>query len=257
MEAFEAYIAFRFRDGVLQPIKRPHMPDFHSLLHIDYQKEVLLQNTLQFVKGMPANDVLLWGARGTGKSSLVKSVLGLLASEGLRLVQVYKMEIPHLSDLYELFRNRREKFILFFDDLFFDPKDEMLRVLKSLMEGDLEERPDNVLVYATSNRRHLVSETEEEEKFPEEGYQERISLVERFGIRLGFFPFGKEQYLSIVKSMVSKRNIKIEGQRLEDLALEWALSRGFSGRSASQFVKDLEGRLSLGFTFHKPYIFRD
>lgn len=240
-------IAYRFKDGELLPIKHPHLPDFESLLHIQRQKEVLERNTLQFVKGMPANDALLWGDRGTGKSSLVKSMLTLFAKDGLRLIQVYKMDILHLSDLYSLLRERKEKFILFFDDLSFEPGDENIRILKSLMDGDIEERPQNVLVYATSNRRHLTQERSEEEKFPEESYWERVSLVERFGIRLGFFAFGKEQYLSIVKHMALQRSLKIEEEELQKLALDWALQNGFSGRSANNFIKDLEGRLRLKF----------
>lgn len=242
---FEEYIAFRFKDGQLQPIKHPHIPDFESLLHIDHQKEVLRRNTLQLVRGLPANDALLWGDRGTGKSSLVKSMLGLFAKEGLRLVQIYKMDLWHLSDLYDLFREREEKFILFFDDLSFEPGDESIRVLKSLMDGDIEERPANVAIYATSNRRHLMPERNGEERFPEESYWERVSLVERFGIRLGFFAFGKEQYLSIVRHMVAQRGLRIGEEELERLALQWSMSNGYSGRSASQFVKNLEGVLKL------------
>ncbi|MDW8066385.1 MAG: DUF815 domain-containing protein, partial [Aquificaceae bacterium] len=190
---FESYVAFRFKEGRLQPVKHPHIPDFDSLLHIDYQKETLKRNTLQLIKGLPANDVLLWGERGTGKSSLVKSMLGLFAKEGLRIVQVYKMDIMHLSELYDALREREEKFILFFDDLSFEPEDENVRVLKSMMDGDVEERPQNLVIYATSNRRHLMPEVQRDEKFPEESHRERASLVERFGIRLGFFAFGKEQ----------------------------------------------------------------
>lgn len=241
------YIAYRFKDGQLLPVRHPHVPDFDSLLHIDRQKEILRRNTLQFVKGLPANDALLWGDRGTGKSSLIKSMLGLFAGEGLRLVQVYKMDILHLSDLYGLLRERKERFILFFDDLSFEPGDENIKILKSLMDGDVEERPENVLVYATSNRRHLMPERTEEDKFPEESYSEKVSLVERFGIRLGFFAFGKEQYLSIVRNLVSQRALELEEEEIHSLALDWALQNGFSGRSAFYFVKDLEGRLRLRY----------
>ena len=239
------HLAYRFKEGELIPIKYPHIPNFSDLLHIERQKETLRRNTLQFVKGLPANDVLLWGDRGTGKSSLVKSMLGLFAKDGLRLVQVYKMDISHLSKLYDLLRERQEKFILFFDDLSFEAGDEEVRILKSLMDGDVEERPSNVLVYATSNRRHLMPEREEQEKFPEESYWERVSLVERFGIRLGFFAFGKEQYLDIVRHLAFQRGLSIKEDELQRLALDWALHNGFSGRSAYHFVKDLEGWLGL------------
>jgi hypothetical protein len=238
-------LAYRFRNGTLQAIKYPHIPDFHDLLHIERQKELIYRNTLQFVKGLPANDVLLWGDRGTGKSSLVKSMLGLFGGQGLRLIQVYAMEVLHISDLYELLREREEKFILFFDDLSFEAHEERARVLKSLMDGDIEERPPNVLIYATSNRRQLMPVKEEEEKFPEESYIERVSLVERFGIRLGFFSFGKREYLSIVKHLAEKRGLELPQEELERLALDWALHGGFSGRSAQQFIKDLEGRIRL------------
>lgn len=242
---FESYVAFRFKEGRLQPVKHPHIPDFDSLLHIDYQKETLKRNTLQLIKGLPANDVLLWGERGTGKSSLVKSMLGLFAKEGLRIVQVYKMDIMHLSELYDALREREEKFILFFDDLSFEPEDENVRVLKSMMDGDVEERPQNLVIYATSNRRHLMPEVQRDEKFPEESHRERASLVERFGIRLGFFTFGREQYLSIVESLALRRGLNIDKKELENLALQWAINNGFSGRSAFQFIKDLEGMLKL------------
>lgn len=249
MSLFEKFLALRFKNGELLPIEHPHIPSYHDLLGIERQKETLRLNTLQFVKGYPANDVLLWGDRGTGKSSLVKSMLGLFSEEGLRLVQVFKMDIEHLSELYRLLRKSPFKFILFFDDISFEPKDELVRLLKSLMDGDLEERPSNILIYATSNRRHLMPERLEEEKFPEESYIERVSLVERFGIRLGFFAFGKEQFLNIVRHYAQKRGLKIDGDKLERLALDWSMSNGFSGRSAYQFVKDLEGKLKLGLEF--------
>ncbi len=245
----ERFLAFRFKKGELLPIEHPHMPDYQDLLGIERQKEVLRINTLQFVKGYPANDVLLWGDRGTGKSSLVKSMLGLFAKEGLRLVQVFKMDIEHLSELYSLLRESPLRFVLFFDDISFEPGDELAKLLKSIMDGDLEERPPNILIYATSNRRHLAHEVLQEEKFPEESYIERVSLVERFGIRLGFFAFGKEQYLQIVRHYAKKRSLSIDQQKLERLALEWSLANGFSGRSAYQFVKDLEGKLRLGIEF--------
>jgi predicted AAA+ superfamily ATPase len=150
---FEEFLAFRFKDGKLQPIAHPHLPSFESLLFIERQKEELKRNTLQFVKGYPANDALLWRDRGTGKSSLVKSMLTLFGNEGLRLIQVYKAQVEDLSQLYELLRDSKKRFILFFDDLSFEPEEDQYRLLKSMLDGDLEERPENVLVYATSNRR--------------------------------------------------------------------------------------------------------
>ncbi|AAC06633.1 hypothetical protein aq_336 [Aquifex aeolicus VF5] len=142
---FKEHLAFRLKINKLEPVKHPHIPDINSLLGVEKQKEVLLRNTAQFVKGLPANDVLLWGARGTGKSSLVKALLGVFGKEGLRIVQVTKHEIPELADLYEVLRDKEEKFILFFDDLTFEPHEDAFRLLKSIMEGDVEERPQNVL----------------------------------------------------------------------------------------------------------------
>ncbi len=241
-EFFKEHLAFRFRGNSLEGIRHPHIPNPDSLLNIDKQKEVLFKNTEQLVNGLPANDVLLWGSRGTGKSSLVKSTLSLFADKGLRIVQVYKYDIFNISKLYELLRSRELYFILFFDDLSFEPHDESFKVLKSLLEGDVEERPKNVLVYATSNRRNLMPNLEQEEKFPEESQQERVSLVERFGIRLGFFPFSKKDYLSIIKSLFGDEY----GPEVEEEALRWATERGsFSGRVANQFYRDYVGRLGL------------
>ena len=243
-------MAFRFKEGKLQPISHVHIPSFESLLFIDRQKEEVRRNTLQFVKGYPANDVLLWGERGTGKSSLVKSMLGLFGKEGLRIVQIYKAQLEHISDLYQVLRDSKKRFILFFDDLSFEPEEDEYRLLKSLLDGDLEERPENVLVYATSNRRHIVADRERQGKFPEEDYREVISLVERFGLRLGFYAFEKSHYLEIVKHYTKERNLNLPEQEIESRALLWAMERGsFSGRTAYQFVKDLEGRLRLNQTY--------
>ncbi len=245
-EFFREHLAFRLRGNRIEPVRHPSIPDPDQLIHVERQKEILFRNTEQFVRCLPANDVLLWGERGTGKSSLVKSLLRVFGGEGLRIVQVYKWEIPSLTDLYEVLRDRRERFIIFFDDLSFEPSEESFKLLKSMLEGDIEERPENVLVYATSNRRHLIPDVGREEKFPSESEQERVSLIDRFGIRLGFFAFDKERYLDIVRSYVSRRNLSISEDRLVSEALRWATERGsFSGRTAYQFVKDLEGRLSL------------
>ncbi|GAB6065184.1 ATP-binding protein [Aquifex pyrophilus] len=243
-EFFDKYYAFRIK-GRLEPVRYPHIPQLDKFVGIERQKSILLRNTEQFVKGFPANDVLLWGARGTGKSSLVKALLGIFASEGLRLIQITKSEIPEIAHLYELLRGRKKRFILFFDDLSFEPEEESFKLLKSLMEGDIEERPPNVLVYATSNRRNLIPEKGEEEKFPEESLQERISLVERFGIRLQFPPMDKRLYLKAVSLYLRDYNISLN-EEIERSALMWATERGsFSGRVAYQFVKDYVGRLRL------------
>ncbi len=247
MESLSKYVAFRFRGGELEPVKNPSIPDPDDLLGIDRQKEILFRNTRQFVLGYPANDVLLWGDRGTGKSSLVKSLLKVFKDEGLKIVQIYKWEIPSLSDLYSVLRSSPYRFILFFDDLSFEPSEEAFKLLKSLLDGDIEERPENTLVYVTSNRRNIIAQREYEDKFPQDSYQEAISLAERFGIRLSFHSFNKEMYLKIVKHYIKKRKLDIDEKFVEEEALRWATERGsFSGRVAFQFVKDLEGRYRLG-----------
>jgi predicted AAA+ superfamily ATPase len=243
---FDSFFAFRFKDGKLQPIEKAHIPNFEELLYIDRQKEALRKNTLKLVKGFPAHDVLLWGDRGTGKSSLVKSMLGLYGKEGLRLIQIYQMDIIHLSELYKMIRDAQKKFIIFFDDLSFEEGDPQVNILKSLLDGDVEERPANTVVYVTSNRRNLLHQIERAEKFPEEDRIQTLSLVERFGIRLGFFSMGKQEYLDIVKSYAVRRNLNIQEELLFRMALDWAKERyGFSGRSAYQFIRYLEGELML------------
>jgi predicted AAA+ superfamily ATPase len=243
---FDSFFAFRFKDGKLQPIEKAHIPNFEELLYIDRQKEALRKNTLKLVKGLPAQDVLLWGDRGTGKSSLVKSMLGLYGKEGLRLIQIYQMDIIHLSELYKMIRDAQKKFIIFFDDLSFEEGDPQVNILKSLLDGDVEERPANAVVYVTSNRRNLLHQIERAEKFPEEDRIQTLSLVERFGIRLGFFSMGKQEYLDIVKSYAVRRNLNIQEELLFRMALDWAEERyGFSGRSAYQFIRYLEGELML------------
>ncbi len=243
---FRRYAAFRFRRSEIEPVPYPSVPDPEDILGVDSQKEILFRNTAQFVRGLPANDVLLWGDRGTGKSSLVRSLLKPFAEEGLRIVQLHKWEIPSLSDLYRVLRGKPQRFILFLDDLSFEPEEEAFRLLKSLLDGDIEERPPNVLVYATSNRRYIVSGREEGGKFPADSFHERVSLIERFGIRLAFYSFDKDTYLRIVEHYAEKRELRISKEELREEALRWATERGnFSGRTAYQFVKDLEGRLSL------------
>ena len=239
---FRNFLAFRLKNNRIEAVKHPHIPNIDSLLFIDRQKEILLRNTEQFVEGYPANDVLLWGARGTGKSSLVKSLLGVFGDKGLRIVQLYKDEIPELAELYEVLRDKEEKFILFFDDLSFEPHEDSFKLLKSLLDGDVEERPVNVLVYATTNRRNLIPELEEMEKFPEESLQERVSLVERFGIRLHFPPLSQREYLHIVEKYLETFGVEMD-EEVRKESLRWATERGsFSGRVAYQFVKDLLGR---------------
>jgi len=244
-EFFRKYLAFRLKTNRIEPVKYPHIPDIKKLVGIERQKEIVVGNTRQFVKGLPANDILLWGAKGTGKSSLVKALLDIFGNEGLRIIQINKSEIPELAQLYEILRDKHQRFILFFDDLSFEPHDDAFRILKSLMDGDVEERPGNVLVYATTNRRHLIPDTEENGKFPEETLQERISLVERFGIRVQFPPMDKKLYLKSVETYLREYGIKVN-EEIERESLKWATERGsFSGRTAYQFVKDFIGKVKV------------
>ncbi len=243
---FSENLAFRLRGGFLEPVKKPSMPDPGLLKGIEFQKRELFRNTEQFVKGYPANDVLLWGARGTGKSSLVKATLKRFHDEGLRIIQVYKFDFLYLTELYELLGEKKQRFILFFDDLSFEPDDESFKLLKSLLEGDIEERPENVLVYATSNRRNIVADIDSEDRFPSDRMQERISLADRFGLKLGFFSFDKETYLEIVFSYLKEFGIYVDEEKVRNQAVKWATERGsFSGRTALQFVRDFVGRLNL------------
>ncbi len=237
MNVFDKYLTFRFKEGHLQPIENPHIPKLEDLLHIESQKQILLKNTELLIVRKFANDVLLWGERGTGKSSLVKAMLGVFYDRGLRIIQIYKMDILHLSELYSLLREEDKSFILFFDDLSFRADEESFRLLKSFMDGDIEERPSNVVIYATSNRRNLVPQSLINEKFPEDYMQEIYSLVDRFGLKVGFFGFRKEEFLDMVKNYINKYSIKMDEEVILSKAIEWASEKGFSGRSAFQFVK--------------------
>ncbi|TYO97088.1 hypothetical protein EDC39_11117 [Geothermobacter ehrlichii] len=252
----ESCLALRWRasddGGHLEAIAHPDLPDPDDLLGIDRQLAVLRRNTRQFVRGLPANNVLLWGERGTGKSTAVRSLLSLYADEGLRLVELQKEHLFDLRQIASRLRPAPWRFILYCDDLSFDEQEIDYRELKALLEGGLETPPENMLIYATSNRRHLIPEkltenTGEEEIHPEERIAEKLSLSDRFGISLGFYPFSRQTYLAIVHHLAKKRKLDIPAPLLEKEALSWAAGRGSrSGRVARQFVDDLTGRLALG-----------
>ena len=258
----ESIIAWRWQQenqsGYLHPIVHPDLPDHADLLGIDPVLIRLRQNTRQFVHRLPANNVLLWGARGTGKSSAVKGLLGEFAGAGLRLVEVRKEDLFQLSAITELLRPHPYRFILFCDDLSFDESEVDYRELKALLEGGIEARPENLLIYATSNRRHLMPErlsdnTGGEEIHPEEAIAEKISLSDRFGITLGFYPTTQESYLEIVRHLANGRRLPLGDGELAAEALEWAMLRGArSGRVARQFIDDLTGRLLLPEKPKKP-----
>ena len=257
---WKASMAFRYRKrgnghGVLEPVKHVASLSLDDLKEIDVQKEKIQRNTLQFVQGLPANNVLLTGARGTGKSSLIKACLQTYAPQGLRLIEVDKQEMVDLPDIIEVVASRPEKFIIFCDDLSFEEGEPGYKALKSILDGTVAAATPNVLIYATSNRRHLLPEymkdnlsyshTSDGEVHPGEVIEEKISLSERFGLWISFYPFSQEAYLLIVEQWLSSLGVApalIAKARPE--ALVWALERGSrSGRVAFQFARDFAGRL--------------
>ncbi|HRQ05142.1 MAG TPA: ATP-binding protein [Nitrosomonas halophila] len=254
-----SHIAFRWRkrgnQGFIQPVKHPHTITLDALLNIDEQKYCLDRNTQQFVAGFPANNVLLTGARGTGKSSLVKALLNRYADQGLRLIEVDKQGLTDLPDIVEHIAQRPERFILYCDDLSFEADEPGYKALKVILDGSIATASDNVLVYATSNRRHLMPEFMHEnletrhiagEIRPGESTEERISLSERFGLWLSFHPFDQAQYLNIVRFCLTQHGIDRMSNRARQAALRWALARGSrSGRIAWQFARDWAGQAQL------------
>ena len=249
------YIAFRWRTQTLVPVKHPHLVDSADLIGIEAQCTALDRNTRQFLRGLPANHALLWGDRGTGKSSLVKAMLTRYADKGLRLIGIGKEGLAHLQDIAELLWERPERYILFCDDLAFNEDEPEYRELKAMLEGGIAACPDNVLIYATSNRRHLMPrqvrenqypQNDEDELYPREATEEKVSLSDRFGLRLAFYRISQDTYLQIVSHYAQKRGLSLPPAELRRAALEWeASSSGRSGRVAYQFVADLAGRLAL------------
>lgn len=255
---WSASTAFRYhrRHGraVLEPVRHVAPIRLDSLVEVEPQKERLLRNTEQFVNGRAANNVLLTGARGTGKSSLVKACLNEFSGRGLRLIEVDKADLVDLPDLVDLVSGRPERFIVFCDDLSFDEGEAGYKALKSILDGSVAQASDNVLIYATSNRRHLLPEymkenlsythTDDGEVHPGEVVEEKISLSERFGLWVSFYPFSQEEYLAVVAQWLRYHGVPedaITAARQESLV--WALERGSrSGRVAYQFARDYAGR---------------
>lgn len=253
-----AAVAWRYRKrssghGALEPVRHVGAMRLSDLQEIDGQKEKIQRNTLQFVQGLPANNVLLTGARGTGKSSLIRACLNEYAPQGLRLIEVDKAELVDLPDIVEVVSDRPERFIVFCDDLSFEDGEPGYKALKSILDGSVSAASPNVLIYATSNRRHLLPEymkenlsythTADGEVHPGEVVEEKISLSERFGLWVSFYPFSQDEYLTIVAQWLASFGVPpgdIEAARPQ--ALVWALERGSrSGRVAYQFARDYAG----------------
>jgi len=256
---WSASVAYRYRKrssghGNLEPVRHVASLGLKDLQEIDGQKEKIQRNTEQFVNGLPANNVLLTGARGTGKSSLIKACLNEYSPRGLRLIEVDKDDLTDLPDIIDVVSTRPEKFMIFCDDLSFEDGEPGYKALKSILDGSVAAATPNVLIYATSNRRHLLPEymkenltythTEDGEVHPGEGVEEKISLSERFGLWVSFYPFSQDEYLTIVAQWLSSfgvPSVQIESARPE--ALVWALERGSrSGRVAYQFARDYAGK---------------
>jgi predicted AAA+ superfamily ATPase len=256
---WSASVAYRYRKrssghGTLEPVRHVAQLGLQDLKEIDQQKEKIQRNTEQFVNGLPANNVLLTGARGTGKSSLIKACLNTYAPRGLRLIEVDKVDLVDLPDIIEVVASRAEKFIVYCDDLSFEDGEPGYKALKSILDGTVAASTANVLVYATSNRRHLLPEymkenltythTDDGEVHPGEGVEEKISLSERFGLWVSFYPFSQDEYLAIAAQWLSSFGVSVAAiESAKPEALVWALERGSrSGRVAYQFARDYAGK---------------
>lgn len=239
--------------GWLAPVAHPHRVRLEDLLCLERQKGEVLRNTEQFVRGRPANNVLLWGSRGTGKSSLVKAVFNHFVDRGLRLIEVDKTHLVDLPQMVDLLHGRPERFLLYCDDLSFEADDPSYKALKAVLEGAIAAPPDNVLIYATSNRRHLLPEFHSEnrearvidgEVHQGDAIEEKVSLSERFGLWLSFYPFSQEQYLAVADHWLATLGTATTSDpAVRQAALQWATQRGSrSGRVARQFAIDQAGR---------------
>jgi predicted AAA+ superfamily ATPase len=253
---FAAADAFIWRDDAkrLEPVADVNRVELALLKGIDRQRDILVENTRRFAGGLPANNVLLWGARGMGKSSLVKAVHAAVnhdAKPPLKLIEIHREDIETLPQLMALLRVVPFRFVLFCDDLSFDAGDTSYKSLKAALEGGIEGRPDNVVLYATSNRRHLMPRDMMENErstaiAPSEAVEEKVSLSDRFGLWLGFHRCSQDEYLEMVRGYAAHYRLRVAAPELERDALEWATTRGSrSGRVAWQFVQDLAGRLGV------------
>ncbi|WFP97693.1 ATP-binding protein [Acinetobacter sp. ANC 7201] len=250
--------AYKWQNKQLKPIAQAKKIYLYDLKGIERQKEKVIQNTLQFLKGLPANDVLLTGSRGTGKSSIVRALLTEYESQGLRLIEIERDDLSDLPLIQDIIKDRPEKFIVYCDDLAFNAEDENYRSLKSVLDGSLQSGSGNFIIYATSNRRHLLPEfmhentpimradvPQHKELHPQEAIEEKISLSDRFGLWLSFYPMDQNLYLEIVESYLNKANMELNTEARAE-ALRWCQARGQrSGRAAYQFSKHWIGSQQL------------
>jgi uncharacterized protein len=242
----------------LAAVRRVNRVDMSLLRGIDRVRDLLVENTDRFARSLPANNALLWGARGMGKSSLVKAAHAAIGAAypaaGLKLIEIHREDIESLPELMSLLRARPQRFIVFCDDLSFDAEDTSYKSLKTMLEGGIEGRPENVIFYATSNRRHLMArDMMENERAtainPGEAVEEKVSLSDRFGLWLGFHRCSQDEYLAMVEGYIAHYHVPFDGAELRREALEWATTRGArSGRVAWQYVQDLAGRLGVKMT---------
>ncbi|MGD8207556.1 MAG: ATP-binding protein [Thiohalocapsa sp.] len=242
--------------GMLEAVHRPHRIALDDLCCVDAQRDEIDRNTRQFIAGAGANNALLWGSRGTGKSSLVKALFNAYREQGLRLIEIDKNDLADLPRLVDLVHDRAERFILYCDDLSFDAGESGFTALKAVLDGSISTTPDNLLIYATSNRRHLMPEPQQENRdarmvdgeiHPGETVEEKISLSDRFGLWLSFYPFNQHQYLLVCRHWLRRLDADHgDPETVERAALQWALRRGSrSGRTAWQFARDWAGRQRL------------
>lgn len=237
----------------LDPVGRVNRVEVGLLVGIDRARDILLENTRQFARGLPANNALLWGARGMGKSSLVKAIHAQVVSESLdlKIVEIQREDLPAIGRLLGLLRGSGARFLLFCDDLSFSHDDQHYKSLKAVLDGGIEGRPDNVVFYATSNRRHLMPrdmiENERSSAInPSEAVEEKVSLSDRFGLWLGFHPCTQDEYLAMIRGYCDAWGLSIDDDRLRAEAIEWQATRGArSGRVAWQFCTDLAGRMGV------------
>lgn len=230
------------KERILKIVKRIPKQNINDLIGIEKQKNLIFENTKKFIEGKKVNNVLLWGERGTGKTTLIRALINYFKGSSLRIIQVLKSDIKTMSFLYDIiYDHEKFRFIIFIDDLSFNEHEDDFRDLKLIMDGGIEEIPENSVIYATSNRRNLMPTSSglENELFPEDSIQEKASLIERFGLRIGFYRFSEEEYINIVKYYAKIDGVTLSENELAQRAHEWALMHGTTGRSAYQFILNL------------------